>query len=202
MTADPLTRIVNAPRRARQAIALGLFMLAITIFAGTVWLATSSIRQARFDVQEKREMLGRLQAIAALKPALLKEDQIAAGNKSDFLEGESEAVVRGNLQAQLNAIFSAQNANLLSIGNTPDLDIDGARYIGIRADLSGTVEAIHNSILAVETSRALLINQASIWQSGPVQGAGAAQPPEISAQIHIYGALSPSFQARAAGAAP
>lgn len=191
--------IVNAPKRTRQVVALGVFLLSIGAIVGVAWLALSSVREAQLTILEKRETLGRLKAIAALKPSLLVEDDFSAETRSDFLDGESEAVVRGNLQAQLGAISSAQHASLLSVGNVPDIEINGSRYIGVRADLSGTIEAIYNSIVAIETLAPVFVSEASIWRSSVGQTARATQAPEISAQIHVYGALSPKLLATGTG---
>jgi hypothetical protein len=195
-----MTWIVNAPKRTRQAMALGVFLAFVGAAVGVAWFALSGNRKAWLNIQEKRQTLGRLQAIAALKPSLLQQDNFSMENRPDFLDGESEAVVRGNLQSELGAISAAQRANLLSVGNVPDLEINGSRYIGVRADLSGTIEAVYNSIVAIETTAALSISEASVWRSGTGLTGDATKAPEISAQIHVYGALSPELQNLAAGA--
>ena len=91
--------------------------------------------------------------------------------------------------------------SLLSVGNVPDLEMAGVRYVGMRADLSGTVETIYNAVLAIETARAVFISEASVWQSGGGQTKGEIiRAPEISAQVHVYGALNPDLR-KLAGAA-
>lgn len=197
--ADPTSRIVNASLRTRRFMALLLLLVCLVAGVGLSWIAVSSLTGLRADIREKRETIGRLQAIVDLKPALMRESASALPTeREDFLEGDSEAVVRGNMQTHLTRIVSDQNANLLSVSNVPELEIDGARYVGIRADLSGTVDAVHNAIFAIETSKPLIIREASIWLSGPDQLPGATQAPQISAQIRIYGALRPDFKVPAA----
>jgi hypothetical protein len=200
VTLNPIIWIINAPKKIRQAIAGGVFLVLVGMILGVAWLAVSSIQEARQNIRDKREMLGRLQAIATLRPALLQEDSFGVENSADFLEGGNEALARGNLQAKLTAIASAQNANLLSIGNVPDLEINGSRYIGLRVDLAGPMDAVYNVVVAIETAAVVFINEASIWDSGAGQAGGATAPPEISAQIHVYGALSLDLQKLAAGA--
>ena len=204
MMANLVSRTINASLATRRAIALALLFIAFGAIAGIVWLGAGSIARQRLEIVEKRETAGRLQAIAALKPGLEQEASLAtsAAASEDFLEGESEAVIRANLQAQLNSIAAAQNATLQSVSNLPELEIDGARFIGMRADLSGTVEAVHNTVFAIETVKPLVIRDTSIWLSGADQGIGATQAPEISTQIRIYGALSPDLKSPAAQVAP
>jgi hypothetical protein len=176
-------------------VAVALLAVAIGSFGGVVWVAVSSVAQTGQAIQEKREIVGRLRAVAALKPALMQIEAAGAPSvgSEDFLEGDSEAVVRGNMQTRLTEIVSARNASLTSVSNVPELDLNGARYIGIRADLTGTMEAIHDTIFAIESSGPMLIRDASIWLSGYEQTSEATQAPEISAQIRIYGALRPDF---------
>ncbi|MCV3243105.1 type II secretion system protein GspM [Mesorhizobium sp. ZC-5] len=201
--AAPISRVINAPLRTRRLIALLLFLAILAAVATSSWIAVSSLIGLRADVLEKRETVGRLQAIAALKPLLVQESNTALPTeREDFLEGDSEAVVRGNMQTRLTAMVGERNVNLLSASNVPDLNIDGARYVGIRADLSGTVDAVHNAIFAIETSKPLIIREASIWLSGPDQLPGATQAPHISVQIRLYGALRQDFKAPEKKAAP
>lgn len=201
--ADPLARVINAPLRVRRLTALLLLLACLAAGIGLSWLALTSLTGLRAEIREKRETIGRLQAIAALKPLLVQEGSAAVPTvREDFLEGDSEAVMRGNMQTSLTAMVGEGNVNLLSTSNIPDLEIDGARYVGIRADLSGTVDAVHNAIFAIETSRPLIIREASIWLSGPDQLPGATDAPRISAQIRIYGALRPDFKAPELKAAP
>lgn len=201
--ADPLARVINAPLRIRRLTALLLLFACLAAGVGLSWLALTSLIGLRAEIREKREMIGRLQAIAALKPLLVQEASAALPTeREDFLEGDSEAVMRGNMQTSLTAMVGERNVNLLSTSNVPDLEIDGARYVGIRADLSGTVDAVHNAIFAIETSRPLIIREASIWLSGPDQLPGATEAPQISAQVRIYGALRPDLKATEVKAAP
>lgn len=201
--ADPTSRLVNAPLRTRRLTALLLLVICIAAGTGFSWVALSSLTSQRAQNLEKRETIGRLQAIAALKPLLMQESAAPLPTaREDFLEGDSEAVVRGNMQAHINTVVSEQKASLLSVSNVPDVEIDGARYVGIRADLAGTVDAVHNAIFAMETSKPLIIREASIWLSGPDQIPGATLAPQISAQIRVYGALRPDFAAAEAKATP
>ena len=199
--ADPTSLLVNTPLRTRRLTALLLLVICIAAGIGFSWVALSSLTTLRAQILEKRETIGRLQAIAALKPLLVQESTAPLPTaREDFLEGDSEAVVRGNMQAHI--IVNEQDANLLSVSNVPDVEIDGARYVGIRADLAGTVDAVHNAIFAMETSKPLIIREASIWLSGPDQMPGATLAPQISAQIRVYGALRPDFAAAEAKAEP
>jgi general secretion pathway protein M len=197
-----LVRIINAPRRTRRAIAFGIPAVGILVVGLAVQSALSSVLDARAELLAKRETVGRLKAIAALKDGLLREREAALPSAgSEFLEGETEAVIRGNMQKHLSDVIGAQNANVLSISNVPDLIIDGVRYVGVGADISGTVEAVFHALVSVETSKPLIVRNANMWLSGSVDP-NATSPPEISAQLKVYGALRSELGAPEAKAAP
>ncbi|PSJ63453.1 type II secretion system protein GspM [Kumtagia ephedrae] len=186
---DPVTRIVNASRRARRAIALAVLVMVLVASGFAVQLALSSVLDVNAEVREKREAIGRLQAIAGLKAGLMREREMASPSAgAEFLEGETEAVIRGNMQKHLSEVITAQNANVLSISNVPDLTVNGVRYVGVGADISGTVEAVYNAVLSVETSKPMIVRSANLWLSGSI-GPNVRQAPEISAQLRVYGAL-------------
>ncbi len=199
-----LFQLVNAPPAVQRLAALGLAAALCLGVASTGYIALSVIGQLERDVQDKRELAGRLQAVAALKPALLAQAQakLLPSDSAEFLAGESVAVVRGSMQAQASAIASAQGANLLSVSNGPEMESHGVRYLGIDIDFSGTVEAVHNTVLALEASQPLIVRSASFWLSGPPQTPGAAQPSELTAQIHVFGALRPDAAPATDKAAP
>jgi hypothetical protein len=198
MMADPVSRIINLPLWRRRILALAVLILVSGGFALLSWSALAALGNSISAVEEKRLMLGRLQAMAALKPSLERDRlAIAADDTAGFLDGETEAVVRGNMQTRLTAIASTTSATLLSIGNISPYEVDGVRYIGMRVDLSGPVEAIHGMIFEIEAGRpAFIIRQASIWTGGGQQA--TSSPPEISAQLQVYAPLRPDVEVQEA----
>ena len=149
-----------------------------------------SVASAQAGIEEKRELLGQLQSVAALAKRLDSAASPVAAANPEFLTGESEAIIRGGLQTRLNAIATANGVNVLSAGNAPVLSEAGVDFIGLRANLSGPLEGIHNAVLAIETSLPVLfIREATLRTTdvGPV--AGRTGDPEIFAEILFYGPL-------------
>lgn len=203
MTGDLLVRLLNARDGVRQATAFGLLALVGIGVAFAGYATLSSTIELGRDLYAQREIADRLKAVAAMKPVLLKQAERApsAQDSESFLQGESEALVRSNLQAEIGAIAAAQGANLISISNVSAVEKSGVRYLGVGIDLSGTVETVHNTIFAIETSAPLVIQSASVWLSGGTHE-GATQPPELTAQLQVYGALKPDIATSASGVAP
>ncbi len=199
---DRLTSLINAPRALRRAVALLILCGAIAASAGFVWMTVGSLTDAASAVRAQREQLGNLQSIIGLRQALADRDVSASESLSgpEFLQGASEAVIRGNLQSRLSAIAAAHGVKILSVGNTPIRQRGNVRYAGLRADFSGTNEAIHATLFDIETSKPyLVIRDASIRSTLSSQAAGNQGPPELVVQIQFYGALPPGGSGPEAG---
>lgn len=199
---DRLTALLNAPRALRRAAAILLLACLFAAVGGFVWLTFGSLADAANNIQAKRERLGNLQAVIALRQALRDRNRSAGEAESgpEFLQGASEAVIRANLQSRLTAIASAHGIKILSVGNTPIRQRGNVRYAGLRADFSGTNEAVQATLFDIETSKPyLVIRNASIRSTLSSQVAGNQGPPEVVVQIQFYGALPPGGSTLEAG---
>ncbi|MCP9229982.1 type II secretion system protein GspM [Mesorhizobium sp. LMG 17147] len=197
--------ILNARPMVRRLIALTI-AAAVTCIAGwMLFMAFESVASAKAGIEEKREMLGQLQAVVALAKRLdsvAASDPTAATN-SEFLTGESEAVIRGGLQTRLNAIAAANGVTVLSAGNAPALNEAGVDFIGLRTNFSGSLKGVHNAILAIETSLPVLfIREATLRATDIGPAAGRTGDPELSAEIVFYGPLQTKATPPSGGAKP
>lgn len=184
-----LSTILNAHPLVRRLIALAIAAAAVCIAGWVVFTAFDSIAAAHTEIQEKREMLGQLQAVAALAKRLDSASDQAAANP-EFLTGESEAVIRGGLQTRLNAIAASNGVTVLSAGNAPALRETGVDFIGLRANFSGPLEGVHSTILGIETSLPVLfIREATLRTTNVGPAAGRTADPELFAEILFYGPL-------------
>ncbi|MFK0693141.1 type II secretion system protein GspM [Mesorhizobium sp. IMUNJ 23033] len=187
-----LSAILNTRPMVRRLIALAMAVSAACIAGWVVFLLLDSIASAKAGIMEKREVLGQLRSVAELAKRL---DNAAASNPAatvtpEFLTGESEAVIRGGLQTRLNAIAATNRVTVLSAGNAPALSEAGVDYIGLRANLSGPLENIHNAILTIETSLPVLfIHEATLRTTDTGPAAGRKGDPELFAEILFYGPL-------------
>lgn len=186
--------LLNAKPLVRRTIALGLAALA-TI--ATLWLgavAIDGLYAAKAAVEEKRATLGQLQAVIDLAAHMESVPAPARQSDREFLAGDSEAIVRGGLQARLNAIATSAGVNVISAGNAPPLDENGLKYVGLRANFSGGLEGIHAVLLDLETSLPVLfIHEASLRSTNPVDDSPSEQ--DIIAEITFYGALQKKMAA-------
>lgn len=195
------TGLLNATTAVRRSVAIALALALAFIAVLFLWTAYGHIAAIKAQIVEKRTILGNLNTVVELanqsgkaSPAELAD----ADADSEFLTGASEAVIRGALQARFNAIASTAGATVLSAGNAPALKQDGTSYIGLRANLSGPWESVHNTILALESSRPVLfIREASLRSTETATVASQTVEPEVFAEILFYGALRTSALAEA-----
>ncbi|BAV50736.1 general secretion pathway protein M [Mesorhizobium loti] len=185
-----LSAILNTRPTIRRLIALALAVVTACMLAWVVFAAFDSVASAQAGIEEKRELLGQLQSVAALAKRLDSAASPQAPANPEFLTGGSEAIIRGGLQTRLNAIAAANGVSVLSAGNAPVLSEAGVDFIGLRANLSGPLEGIHNAILAIETSLPVLfIREATLRTTDVRPAAGRTGDPELFAEILFYGPL-------------
>lgn len=181
--------ILNASLTIRRLIALALAALAACVLAWVALAAFDSVASVQARIEENRELLGQLQSVAALAQRVGGASQVTAADP-EFLSGESEAIIRGGLQTRLNAIAAINGASVLSAGNAPALSEGGVDFIGLRANLSGPLEGIHNAVLAIETSLPVLfIREATLRTTDVRPASGRTGDPELFADILFYGPL-------------
>ena len=185
-----LSAILSTRPTIRRLIALAIAAVTACVLAWVVFAAFDSVASAQAGIEEKRELLGQLQSVAALAKRLDTSASPEAAANPEFLTGGSEAVIRGGLQTRLNAIAAANGVSVLSAGNAPMLSEAGVDFIGLRANLSGPLEGIHNAILAIETSLPVLfIREATLRTTNVGPAAGRTGDPELFAEILFYGPL-------------
>lgn len=194
-----LTGLLNASTAVRRSAAMAL-ALALALIVGLIfWTACGHIAAIQAQIVEKRTILGNLNAIVELaNRSGTSSPAERADADPEFLTGASEAVIRGALQARFNAIASTTGATVLSAGNAPALEQDGMSYVGLRANLSGPWESIHNTVLALESSRPVLfIREASLRATETATVPNQAVEPEVFAEVLFYGALRTSASSEA-----
>ncbi|MER8583553.1 type II secretion system protein GspM [Mesorhizobium sp. M1423] len=198
-----LSPILNARPMVRRLIALAIAAAAACTAGWMVFMAFDSVASARAGIDEKRENLGQLQAVTVLANRLEGAPGPATAANPEFLTGDSEAVIRGGLQTRLNAIAASNGVTVLSAGNAPPLSEAGVDFIGLRANLSGPLEGVHNAILAIETSLPVLfIREATLRTTDVGPAAGRTADPELFAEILFYGPLQTKVASPSGGAKP
>ncbi|TPM16329.1 type II secretion system protein GspM [Mesorhizobium sp. B2-3-5] len=186
-----VTAILNSRLLIRRSVALAIAAACVLLVGWLAFVALSSVASASADIDEKRATLGQIEAVVALAKTIeASASPVAASSNGEFLSGESEAVIRGALQTRLNAIAASNGVTVLSAGNAPALNEDGVAYLGLRANVSGTLESVHGFMFSLETTLpVLLIRETTLRTTNVAPSAASKVAPEIFAEVLFYGAL-------------
>ncbi len=185
--------LLNCPRFLQRTIAAGFVILIGASIAFGATVAVSSLFETRNSINDKRQLLGRLQSIAKQLPVAIEET--AASNQAasqEFLSGESETLIRANLQQRFNQIAGTQKLSVISVGNAPDFTRNEITYTGLQANVSGNIANLHKTLLALESSRPILfITNLTIRSTDGLSTQAPVAEPILVAQLRLYGALRP-----------
>ncbi|MES4993815.1 type II secretion system protein GspM [Agrobacterium radiobacter] len=187
-----LITLMNAPRAVQRSTAIGMLVFIVAL----ITIATTLLASALFDrisrIEEMRTELFRLDQIIARRPPQLPVEKQQKEGGLLFIEGDSLPVIQARLQERVNAAASASGALVVSISGMQQVQIIGAAYVGVRADLEGSLGAFHDVIRQLETSEPpLIIRKASIRSTNAISQGKLSGPLQLAGQIVIYGAANP-----------
>ena len=94
----------------------------------------------------------------------------------------------------MNALCAVHDVAVNSIGPSPSYDDDGIRYVGISANLTGTIANIHNLLFATESATPILLVKSAKFFAlrNAANSQVPAVEPQIGIQLTIFGALDPN----------
>lgn len=184
-----LAKLMNAPLKLQQAVALAIAAVLVVIPLITAIKFVSIISAQSRQIVEMREHAGKLSALASLKNEALRLEATSAndGASSLLLEADNLPIAKANLQSRIGALAQTHGVTVGSSGAVPDVEENGLLLIGLRADLSGSNDAIGRMLLEIETIRPpLLVREFTMRSEGaPLPD----QEPTLSAGIKLYVAL-------------
>ncbi|RVI77385.1 hypothetical protein CN188_22455 [Sinorhizobium meliloti] len=184
-----MLKLVNAPQRVQRATALSLLAVIILAVVCIFAAGLSSISSTFSEIEEKRRLLGRLEAIKSAASVFLKTNAMPALDDDQlFLQGENEAVITADLQGWLQERAATAGAQINSVSNVRLEGENGITLLGLRANMSGSMEAIHEIAAAVEVNQPRLFIKEMDLQSNYQEAYGLDTPPELSATILVLGA--------------
>lgn len=109
-----------------------------------------------------------------------------------FLPGSEERVVSADLQASLKAIATNAGVNLLGIRGLPDSRSQQLRMIAVGVELEGSLPAVRDMILAIESQTPFLFVTAASFRS-----VNEGEEGPIRVELKVLGAMR---EARTSGA--
>jgi hypothetical protein len=186
-----LIRLVNLPANRQSIIAIAFALIAIVLPALFLAMLASVLISQSNEIHDLRIRAGKLAALAALKDDTVEmQSQPENGAAIALLiTGENLPIAKANLQSRFNAIVAAHGGSVASSGDVPDVTDKGLLLIGMRADISGTNEAIEGVLSDIESSKPPLMVRELMLRS---EGAPPSdRPMTLTASFKLYGAIKP-----------
>jgi len=142
------------PTWVSRSLALALLLgLVLLVYALVVAPLIASYRQSEIAVAEAQELLAGYRSVAARRDALEAQLAALADRQDDsglYLAGTTDALAAAALQDHVKGAIEGSGGNLRSIQILPAEDDEGFRRVGVRAQLTATVNDLLRILHGIE----------------------------------------------------
>ena len=178
--------------RMRRVVFLGVTVAVCIAVVGLLAAIHDFFADRDQRIAEQRALLAHLSAVAAQEPAIaeLARNTGTQMGHDEFLVGPNEGVIGADLQTRLKTITEGAGAQLRSVQTIPARTSEQIRYVGVHIEMSGSLQAVHRAIHAVETGTPYLFVGGAMIR--PALSAGrqdSPTEPTIETQLDIVGAV-------------
>jgi cell division protein FtsB len=182
-----LTYLLNLSAPIQRYIAVGLGLAAILLLVTSGWQSVGVLSDQNEVILQLRTQAGKLEQLAKMKGTIKNEIEKPSDGEGLLLVAASAPIARAELQTRIIAFAQGHQASVASIGDVPDIVENGLTLVGVRANISGTNDAIQKAVLEMESVMPpLLVREFSIQTSGADLPDG---PSDLSVQFQVYGAM-------------
>jgi hypothetical protein len=190
---DLLITLMGASGRLQRTVAFGLLALVVILAGSGTGVLLNWVTVRASNIRDMRVELFRLEQVIARTPSTDSTRDIGGEAAGLFLQGLTLPVIQAGLQERVNASADRANATVASISGTAPLQLGGATYVGVRAELEGGLQAFHAVVRDLETSDPpLLVHEASIRSTNDISMGDLKEPLQLAGQLVIYGAVDPA----------
>jgi general secretion pathway protein M len=174
-------------------------MLAVILLAGALGLLTVTLIYpfARVfgagteEIEDLAFRIARLRRVAQSADYWSKQAEVIrehAASEGQFLEGATAALAAAELQARIKQLTEDAGGALTSTQASAPREEEGFTRVGVRANMTGTVNTLRKVLHAVESSRPyLLVSTLNI----NVDRGKQAQTGQLRVDLEVYGYLRP-----------
>lgn len=184
-----LTALMNATNRTQRIVALAIAVVMAAGLAGVIQMLVIGLYSGYAAIDEKRTLLGKLNAIASAGVSF--EAQLLPENDGNpmLLSGENEAVMSAALQSWLQDVVGTAGGQINSVNNVSETGDNDIRMIGLKVNLSGSMEVVHRTILSIENNQPrLFIKEVVLNSNYQPTSSEENLPVELTATIVFLGA--------------
>lgn len=143
-------------RATALALLFGLILLAYAVVVAPL---VAGYRQSERAVAEAGELLAGYRSVAARRDQLEAQLEALADRQDDsglYLAGATDALAAAALQDDVKGAIEAGGGNLRSIQILPAEDEEGFRRVGVRVQLTATVNDLLRILHGIEAGRPFL----------------------------------------------
>lgn len=172
----------TTPWISRLAAVLLLIVAMVAVYSFVLEPIIVGYGETGRQIDEAREQLSHYQRLAAARPALEKQMRQATAQQTShgyYLSGRTDALAAAGLQDRINVLIQDKGGSLRSIQPMPGVDEQRFRRITLRVQMSATIEALFETLYALEAGTPILFVQNLDIQSRVVRrrsNEASAQP--------------------------
>jgi Type II secretion system (T2SS), protein M subtype b len=157
-----------------------------------VWPVQGFFTDREADIAQQRAMLARFVAIAAQRATVADLAKATPAGGTEFLQGGNDGVATANLQTLVKGLVEPTGAHLRSVRAAPAKLEEDLKFIGVQVEITGTIEAIYQTVRAVEAAKPLLFITGALLrptQQAAVGPRATSAVPTIDAHLDIAAAM-------------
>jgi hypothetical protein len=155
-----------------------LFLLVLASALAVLYAGARHFQTQSAGIIEQRRMLGGLQTLVGradeVERLLSSYDAIQSAGL--FLNAPSAAMMSAQLQRQLQQSIAASQARFLRASEIAPASRDGIDFAGVRLEISGTIESLAKTVIAIESARPLLSIERAEFNSDLTHGQSERVP--------------------------
>lgn len=184
-----LTALMNTSEKSQRIVAFSVstVLLIMVLVLGQILANWAYSNYAA--VNEKRILLGQLNAVAAAGASFQTQLLPENGANPMLLSGENEAVMTAALQSWLQEVIGSAGGQINSVNNISEDGENDIRMLGLTVNFSGSMETIHRTLSSIERNRPrLFLKEIEIHSNHQQISPEEDLPVELTATVVFLGA--------------
>ncbi len=181
------------PQMRSRGLALGILVALL----GSLWLAVvrplvAAYASQRHEVDQTEQLIERFERVVAERPALeLRRRALADADQAQHLtfSAESDGVAAADLQNLVKSAVERGGGALQSTQVKSPRSDNGFRRIGLRVQMTGDVEALRKTLMALEANQPLIFGESlelRARQQPKSVGKGVVEDRTLEIRLDVY----------------
>jgi Type II secretion system (T2SS), protein M subtype b len=181
---------MTTARILRRLIILTVPLCVLLGIASTVYFCALSYRARSEQILDHRRLLGRLEALVAQAGDI---DRLSAAHRA----GQSSKLLHDTptlpqlivqLQRQIQTAVIGHRAQLISASEIQPREEHGLTFVGLRLEISGSMESLASALKALEAAVPLLFIEKAVIAAHPMNQESASRMPLLSLSLEVLAA--------------